>query len=559
MSLAAIDLGLPPLTSIQVPDFTDAPACREWLAGLPLTNIPQAQAQLLRQMNLLNRHPLPAEARLKILELLRDPIDFVQEQCLKHYAGRPLPLSEPGQAAFDTGQTLWQELETGYLHCLQASLDGAAGFAETPHLHAALAATRALSALLAMYLDHCRANILPAPTYWRRLHLVYRAAEELKISQLPVEYRLRHKATASSAVSAASIYAEVLLLEAATPLELRPKQLALVATWARRWSGKVAILQKPPDDPGTPSLCVDLAGKQAATFQFHLADSAALRWLELSGLRKSIKKRLVLLAQGELPEALNLGKECVQPACEALLKQVYRDWCKGGRRNGGGSWRTALHGKGHCQLVAGIEAIHYSLSGQIFRKPDQPTYMSRREHEEIATFGRIATRSDEGKNELHDFIVEEWRVLDENASELHLERSLKQPGGRLASSQLVAVRQDDNEGFLLGTLRWVAMSGGQDSLLASVRILPGTPVAVALRNSGSNPANAYNAYDAQYSQGFCLPAVEGLGEVASVLIPTGWFSPGKTIVAQTDCARKIRLDRLIERGADFERVAFEWS
>lgn len=554
MSLAAIDLGLPPLTSLQAPDFTDAPACQEWLARLPLTNIAQAQTHLLRQMHLLNRHPLPAEARLKLLELLRGPIAFVQEQCLKHYAGRPLPLLESGQAAFDTSQTLWQELETGYLHCLQASSNGAAGFAESPHLHAALAATRALSSLLAMYLDNCRAHILPAPMVWRRLHLIYQAAEGLKISQLPVADSLRHERNATTA-SAASVYIEVLLLEAAAPLELRPKQLALVACLARRWSGKVAILQKPPDDPRTPSLCVDLAGQQAATFQFHLADCAALRWLDLSGLRKSIKKRLVLLEQGALPEALNLGKDCVQPDCEALLKQTYRYWCKGGRKRGAGSGRSALRSKDNCQLVAGIEAIHYYLSGQIFRKPEPPVYMGRREHEEIATFGRIATRFDEGKNQLHEFIAEEWRVLDDNPAELHLERSLKQPGGRLANGQLVAVRQDHSEGFMLGTLRWVAMSGGQDSLLASVRILPGTPLAVALRNSGSNPANAYNA---QYSQGFCLPAVEELGEDASVLTPTGWFSPGKTIGVQTDCARKIRLDRLIERGADFERVAFEW-
>lgn len=547
MNLPAIDLGLPPLTSTLAPDFADAPACQAWLAGLPLTNIAQAQTQLLRQMNLLNRYPLPVDARLKILELLRGPIDFIQEQCQKHYAGRPLPLSEAGQAAFDSSQTLWQELETGYLHCLQACLNGTAGFAKSPHLLAALAATRAMSALQAMYLDHCRAKILPSPMYWRRLHLIYRAAEEQKISLLPVEDSLRHKATA------ASVYAEVLLLAAACPEELRPKQLALVAFWAQLWSEKVVILQKPPDDPRTPALCVDLAGKQAAAFQFQLTDSTASRWLELAGLRKSIKKRLVLLEQGELPEALNLGKDCLQPDCETLLKQVYRHWCKGGRKRVAGSGRTALRSKDNCQLVAGIEAIHYYLSGQLFRKPDQPVYMSRSEHEEIATFGRIATRFDEGKNQLHDFILEEWRVLDENVAELRLERSLKQPGGRLVSGQLVAVRQDDGEGFLLGTLSWVAMSSGQDSLLASVHILPGTPVAVALRNSAANQAST------QYSQGFCLPAIEGLGEVASVFTPKGWFSPGKTIGAHTDCARNIRLDRLIERGTDFERVAFEWA
>jgi len=548
MSPNIIDLGLPPLTSPQAPEFTDAPTCRDWLAGLPLTNIGQAQIRLLRQINLFNRHPLPVGTRLEILELLCAPINFIQEQSAKHYAGRPLPLSEAGQAAFDASLTLWQELETGYLHCLQASLDGATELAESPHLHAALAATRALSSLLAIYLDHCRANILPTPMFWRRLHLVYRAAEELKISQLPVDNGVRHKTTP------ASVYAELLLLEAATPLELRPRQLALVADWAQRWSGKVEILRKPPDDSRTAALCVDLAGEQAGAFQAPLAANAELRWLELSRLRKSLKKRLVLLEQGELPEALGLGKGCVQPACEVLLKQVYRCWCKGGRKRGTESARTAPRGKEHCQLVAGVEAIHYFLSGQVFRKPDQPVYLSRREHEEIATFGRIATRFGEGKSQPHDFMLEEWLLLNETAAELQLERSLKQPGGRLSGNQLVAVRQSGNEGFLLGILRWVAMNDGRDCLLASVRTLPGAPVAAALRNSAAKPATN----STQYSQGLCLPAVEELGEVASVLTPTGWFSPGKIIEAQIDCLRKMRLNRLLERGEGFERIAFEW-
>ncbi|MBI3526185.1 MAG: hypothetical protein HY066_16965 [Betaproteobacteria bacterium] len=545
---SVIDLGLPPLTSPQAPGFADTSACRDWLAGLPLTNIGQAQTQLLRQINLLNGYPLPVGTRLEILELLRTPIDFILEQSAKHYAGRPLPLSEAGQAAFDASLTLWQALETGYLHCLQASLDGAADLTEPPHRHAALAAMRALSALLAIHLVHSRAGILPAPVFWRRLHLIYRAAEELKISQLPVEDSLRRKTTP------AALYAQVLLLEAAYPAELGSRQLALVADWAQRWSGKVDILRQPPDDPRTPALCVDLAGTQAAAFHASHADSAELRWLELSGLRKSIKKRLVLLEQGERPETLNLGKGCVQPACGVLLKQVYRYWCKGGRRHGDETSRAAPRGREGCQLVAGIEAIHYHLSGQVFRKAEQSVYLSRREHEEIATFGRIATHFDAGKNQAHDFMLEEWRLLDETAAELHLERSLKQPGGRLSGNQLVAVRQSGSEGFLLGVLRWVTMSGGRDSLLACVRLLPGAPVAAALRNSASKPA----ANSAQYHQGLCLPAVEELGEVASVLAPAGWFSPAKTIEAQTDCLRKMRLNRLLERGTDFERIAFEW-
>lgn len=544
-----MDFGLPPLSTEKLPDFTDEDSCREWLAGLPLTNITLAQTRLMRQLNLLNRYPLRADERLKILELLRDPVDFVQDQCLQRYAGRPLPLNTVEQAAFDSSQALWQELVTGYLHCLQAAPGGAADASLSPHLVASLAATRALKAMSIIYLDTCQANFLTAPTFWRQLHMIFHAAEELKISQLPVEDDARHKTTA------ASVYIEVLLLAAAIPSELGLKQLRLVADWARRWSSRVTVLNKPSDDHRTPSLCVDLSSDQTAAFQHHLAQSDALRWLELSGLRKSIKKRLVLLAQGESPQALNLGKGCEQPACEALLKRIYQCWCKGGLKDDAVKGRLAQRGKPTCHLASGFDAIHYGLTGQVGLKQDGSIYLRNRQHEEIATFGRITTHSNEGRNgELPGFVLEEWRIVEQDATALRLERPLIPPGKPLVGEQLVAVRVHDGEGFMLGKLAWVAMSASRDALIARIKLFPGKPEGISIHGSGSGSGNV------QDSRGFFLPNVDQLGETASMLIPSGWFTASRilSVEVQTKDMRQVRLDRLVERGTDFERVTFEW-
>ena len=64
---------------IQGAAFTDSRSCREWLGALPLTNIPNAQYQVLSGMRALaaNEGFDPLE-RLKCLELVRAKVYYLQ-------------------------------------------------------------------------------------------------------------------------------------------------------------------------------------------------------------------------------------------------------------------------------------------------------------------------------------------------------------------------------------------------------------------------------------------------------------------------------------------------
>ena len=112
----------PPTSADQPPAFASAGECGAWLEDMPLSNPAQVQAQLLRQLNLLNRFSLPAAERFDILELLREPVVSVQEESVRRFAGRPLPLAPQEQSAFDACQALWRALIDGYLHCLEGCL-----------------------------------------------------------------------------------------------------------------------------------------------------------------------------------------------------------------------------------------------------------------------------------------------------------------------------------------------------------------------------------------------------------------------------------------------------
>ncbi|MBE7423627.1 MAG: hypothetical protein HS110_14550 [Zoogloeaceae bacterium] len=535
MRLPDVDFDLPTLGNDLSPAFASARGCRDWLAVQPLANPSHAQAMLLRQVNLLNRYALAPAERLKILELLRDPIAFAQTESARKFAGRPLPLAPPEQAGMDTNRTLWQAVRTGYLHCLAACLEGQAELRP----HAALIVQRVIGAVRAELFDIYRAPTDPPAQLWRLLHRVYAAAESLAALTQPVNDSLQSSHSATSVVAA---YAHTLLLHRASPYELSGRQLAQVERWLHRWSGKVAALNAPPAEPRVPPLVVDLS---ASVPEASAEGGEQLRWLDLSELSRSVKRRIAHLQKGESPASLGLGEDCAQPACENLLRHLYRNWFKGGAPR-----QHPRHaGSGACQLVTGLDAIQYYLSGKIFRQPGQGDAMSKTQIEEIATFGRVATRHEDDYSKLQGFVVESWCVLDESATGFRLTRPLSQAGGRIGGGQMVAIRPGSGRGYLLAVARWARITAGE--LQAGIQIMPGLPQTVALRGTGLTAINE------KYRPGFRMAAVPALEYPESVVVPAGWFRPGRVIEMYDESSRQIRLTRQLDRGSDHERCTYE--
>jgi hypothetical protein len=526
------------------PEFANAAQCKTWLANTPLTNAPKAQAELLRQLNLLNLQALPAGERLAILELLRKPILLVQREAARRFIGRALPLAPPELAAFEGTLALWQSLLVGYRHCLLATLeDGAA-------TDAALPIARALGTLADSQLDTYRAGYQPTPEHWRVLHELYGTAERLGVAAHEVDDPAR---MGKSSFPLCAAYAEAMLLHAASPYELSLRHLAWVGNWSRRWAAKVNIVAAPPQpDAKAIPLCVDLASNEPAGYL--PMRGAGARWLDTSGLRTSLKKRISLLDSGAEPVTLQLGSDCVQPACGMLLKQTYRRWCKGGAVRG----HDRQSASGKCEIICGVDAVHYYVSGRkVFTQPGHASDDTlRREREEIATFGRIHSRAPTGFSQQQGYqaeewqVVEEWQLHNESAAGVHVSHPADQARARIGQGQLVALRPEGAQTPLLGCLRWAMMSA-DSNLHAGLLIIPGRPEAIAVSCAGVDDASE------PYRRGFLLPAITALGAPATIVIPTGWFRSARRLEIYTDRPRHVSLLQLLDRGADFDRATYE--
>ena len=532
---AMSELKPPEISADARPQFTDDAACAAWLAELPLVNVAPSQIRLLEQLRELNRYRLPADERLKILELLREPVYFVQEQQLRKLVNKPLPLTQVESGILAHVADLWHELLIGYLHCL-GSAGGSRHDSQT-----ALICQRGLDCLASSMFDHCRVYHVFPDAYWQTLHQLYRRADESGDSVTAVNDPAKN-----ASVCCVEVYVGALLFALANPNEQPQKQLGQIRRWLARWAQHAPVRRTAPQDKSLPPLLLDFSAAGGAYREADADGRSTSAWLDITDLARSLKKNVVLLRKGEPPASLGLGDDCAMPEVEQLLVLLFRLWCEG--KNARVQARRGASAT--AQACSTIVSMHFNISGKTFRQPGLATNLSRHQRDEIAAFGHVSSRQDDAYIQAGGYASEEWQLREESLSGLRLVRPAGVTGARYAHSQLVAVRPADARNFLIGMVRWLVTDENGDIHLG-LRIIPGVPVAVAVRPTGIN-AQAEKFVPALY-----CPALAALSTPASLILPPGWYRPKRIVEVYSDSAELLLLSGVIERGIDFERVTIE--
>src|SRR5882762_1047784 len=513
------------------PDFKDASGCAKWLQSLPLINVGPSHVRLLAQLDELNAYGIAPAERLKILELLREPVSFVQKEHSKKFSSRPAPLAKPEREILERVYALWDALSYGYQHCLKALAGGSSA------TNAALVGERVLWCIGQRMLASYQAYQDVGEREWKLLHSVYAFVEERGVAG-----EVAHPTHKGRQTTCTETYAQVLLVDLANPGKLTPRQLELISLWLERWTPKVSIGRTPPAaGEGVAPLVVDLSSAAGASRRMPEGDTT--RVLDIQELGSGVRKRVGLLRKGESPAALGLGEDVTAPLAESLLTMLYRRWCEDKQ-----SRAHPRHGaSGAAQTCSGMAAVHYFVTGRAFPTSGGSRQISQVQHEQIATLGRVAMRHGDEPGPPPDFAVETWQIKDESASGLRLARVDPAASSRLMLGQLLGIRLGDAKA-LLCTVKWLSVSV-EFELRIGVQILPGIPQGVAIR--------AADAAAEQTAPAFLLPAVAALQAPETLVVPAGWFKPQREIELLTDRPGKLRLAAVTDRGADFERVTFE--
>ncbi|MDK2123124.1 hypothetical protein [Parachitinimonas caeni] len=533
-----VDLDLPGFDADAPLEFVDARGFKEWLKLVPMINVRQAHTEILDTLARLNRAPVPPVERIKMLEMLREPLSLLQEENTKRYAGKPFPLAEAEAAVWHSNVTLWREMSIGYRHCWRAALDGESGISD----YVALAGQRSIRYTALAIREHHLAYRVVSELAWSELFALFRLAENNEHSVKIVKDSQNRQTELSSCAAA---FSQALLLAAANPSAMSIKQILWVDRLLDRWSNQTPLLVNPPQDCDKGMLTLQLDQPGEAKRLDPPPRGETFRYIDTDSLARSIRKRIKYLRAGESPAQLGLGEEYSATASESYLISLYQEWCdmpvdRALPRH------TA---EGIAEITTTMEQSYTFIGGAPFDLPERPSEIHGRAITDFQLFGNVAQHvSAKAEVAAQHVETERWDIINQSALGFRLSRT--SPGQRVAHHQLLAIRPAPGQPIVLGTIRWIKQ-GENDALEAGIRILPGIPKTIAVRATG------LNTFSNKFTPALMLPPVTALQTQPSLVLPLHWFKAGRILeVYQDGQIRRMRLDGLLERGLDFERISF---
>ena len=341
-------------------------------------------------------------------------------------------------------------------------------------------------------------------------------------------------------ISCYSTYSHALLLGLADLCGMSVKQIELTDRWLGFWSRKIFPYAQQRETEG-PLLLIDLDAPAGAVIAAAAPAKlgASVRFGYPGKLATSVRGRLKRLQSGANPAELQLGHDCSLEQCTALLAHLDHRWCQLERAHDRAA-KTVVEMCG-----GGINAAYFRIGGRTFDRRDPLGRMSFQGAQHLQTLGAL-TDYDRGRDDAErDFAWERWEGRYERRDASIVRTSPAKH--RWGLEQLATVR--DEERVRLGSVTRVAQDANGE-LALSLRMWSGVPGVMALRSI----TTAMN-------EDVPIPGLllsEMPDEKACLLLPSRTFNPSRVLRSiEAGTERRFRLTRLLQRGADFERVAFE--
>ena len=515
--------------------FADADGAKRWLKSLLLTGVTPLYEAILGQLRALSNSDFSPRERATIAEMLREQVVHLHTELARRYAGKSQPGADRELDSAEQALALWQGLWEQYSACLKPLLEGDADLQGVK----AKLLQRGLYVGKQLVLVNGLARRVTPGTLWQELHAYYRLAEMLDCTVAAVSDELQPQAVGMSCYS---MYCHAVLLGLADPCAMSVRQIELTDRWLGQWARKIFPYAGPRDTEG-PIIMVDLDSAVGAWVAGRALAQATtgMRYSYPGKLATSVRGRLKRLASGSNPAELQLGHDTSVEGALALLAHLDARWYQVPRDD-------AAVPRAELQISAGgVLAAYYRVGGRTFDRQDPLGRMTFQGAQHLQTLGAL-TDYDRFKDEAErTWPWESWRGQYES-----MEARLRRDDSthyRWFLNQLVVARVDAQT--RLGYVSRVAFDA-PSVLSISLKLWPGEPKTVALR-----PISLAFAEELPVA-GLILGVTRE--EPSSLILPPRTFNPGRLLRSgDAGPERKFRLTRLIWRGGDFERIAFEES
>jgi hypothetical protein len=513
--------------------FADLDGAKRWAKGLPLLPVGQAYDTFLAQMKSLAAATLAPRERATMAEVMREPAVHLHTELARRFAGKPQPAGEREHAAAEQAVAMWQAVWEQYSLCLKPLLEGDAELAGVK----AKLLQRGLAVGKQLMLVYGLARRVPPASLWQEVHAYYRLAEMMDAAVQAVSDDLAPNAVG---VSCYSTYSHTLLLSLADPCSMTVRQIEVTDRWLAQWARKVFPYATQRETEGV-SIVVDLDSGQGASLVAAppRQPTESMRFCYPGKLATSVRGRLRRLAQGASPAELGLGHDLTVEQAIALLSHLDARWYQLKRPGSPGSTMAV-------ELCGGgVPGAYFRVGGRTFDRKDPLGRLSYHGTQHLATLGALTDYDRFREEAERNFSWERWQGRYE-WRDAALTR-VSTPEHRWFLEQLVTLR--DDERTRLGCVTRVALDSN-GSLAMELKSWPGSPRTFAVRPMSS-----------AFSEDPPMPVVElteSPDEGPSLVVPPRTFAPGRQLRSMNAGPERVfKLSKLVQRGADFERVAFE--
>ncbi len=515
--------------------FADAEGASRWVKSLLVTSVTPLYDAVRGQLRAVTAADFSPRERATIAEILREQVAHLHTELARRYAGKPQPAVERETDAAEQAISLWHGLWEQYSACLKPLLEGDA---ELQGVKAKLL-QRGLYVGKELVIVYGLARRVPPPTLWQELHAYYRLAELLDCAVTAVSDDLMPHAVG---ISCYSTYAHAILMGMADPCGMSVRQIELTDRWLGQWARKLFPYTQQRETESTV-LVMDLDSSIPGWLATAPPAGAtpSMRFGYPGKLATSVRGRLKRLASGATPAELQLGQDTSLETSQTLLARLDEHWYEPPA-----SAADAVHDT--LDLCAGgVQAAYFRVGGRTFDRQDPLGRLSFQGAQHLQTLGALTDYDRYKEDAEKNWPWEAWQG-ECSARGARLVRR-EDTGYRWFLDQLVVIR--DHERTRVGYVTRVAV-GAPFEMALSLVAWPGTPRTLAVRPTS-----------VAFNEELPLPTILLAGSEGvppSLVVPPRTFNPGR-VLRSMDAGpeRKLRLTKLLQRGGDFERVAFEES
>lgn len=540
MSAMHLRLSLPPHTDIPTADVEIRPAELErWLKNLPLLNVAESTHLLTRHLVGHNRMALDDKQRLRLLELLRAPVQHISQALLKTYISLPLPLSDRARQTAAQVRQLHTEMAFGYkLIAFHSTAQLRPDHGEK-HI-ASIAIHRAIRYLTQLLFHSYELYSPPPEGTWFEIHQLYRYAELLGVTDTALDDKLN---SALPQVSIVHAYKQALLLDFADPYHLPAQLLAKIYRYLDRWA---AVAQLSPGVAALKSHCqflINLDNDRAGAVNTEtsaITTEVRYRLLNTTELARVVHQQLQALRAGQQPDPDGLEKDFYANLGHDMLARLINAWGVNPKR----VFARSARENRQAQVAIGIDSINFFVNGGGFApSTDEVGPQPRRT--------AIGTTSDIAKQKTQQTMTSSsasWELTDESAGGYALAKSGAQ-AEPVRVGDLLASRSDNNGVWEIGSVRWVRTSGADNIEIGVQRLAPGAR-AVAVTPLEETKVRLFLA--------LALPEMPAMKQPATLVTHRGFYKPGNLLYLDDGFRlSKIKVTALVELSGSFERFQYE--